>query len=642
MASKVCEYMNERRLFDAIYFVPLPRMGATRESDCNHLAEIFGQCMECETNEPLGIRNLDDLIRVLNNGGNGAVRDPRILFVVDDCNAFVTPSSSEDKKNWSSKIACAQPLTPSHHFVEATATIQKNTRPMGLIHFFNRLFRKTEKVKCLTTASAQLICFQDVQRVGESEKVISLDRLGDKQSAELIVKLSPRGLKPSEMNSSNPQNALDTLAKRQVVKDLEGHPRAIAIFCSILADEALDDSEKMRTYAKEALKAAKCWQEDYSAFAQSHQQTGPVHTNSQMPVALAVSSAPTTPVAPPRVVRSTSDSLATMPKHATLSASHSSGSLFPANAGNGHIFPKMSRLHQAQVVSPPRVTRKDQIISSTPVRLNSKNMDQRLFEQAQRIARDAIRDCVCADVWAKVTSLSALNNQSTIIPTSVRWSSLISALSESLEFETRVTIEVNNDANAMQSDASETRSVDGGRPALSKSMSRKLTKDDARFMFIRMQLEQAPGNSGQRQEVFVEQSRYEAFCEWWGPLLKSLSYLKPEFSCKDPIIIHGFLNRVKTESILSSKNMVGVFLLRFSESHPGYLVVSFTDTEPKGGMKVHHCLVNVGSDGVSIYFERGECKYSSLQELIMNCSNLVYLYPDIPKVDAFKETTPFR
>jgi hypothetical protein len=58
-------------------------------------------------------------------------------------------------------------------------------------------------------------------------------------------------------------------------------------------------------------------------------------------------------------------------------------------------------------------------------------------------------------------------------------------------------------------------------------------------------------------------------------------------------------------------------------------------------MKVHHCLVNVGTDGVSIYFERGECKYSSLQELVMNCSNLLILYPNTSKEIAFDEILPF-
>lgn len=709
LSSRVCEYMNERKLFDAIYFVPLKRMGATATSDLHHLAEIFGRCMEgeyhddeetCDNKKSLGIHNIEDLIRVVKSparpkktlGGRGSVggrtdrKSARILFVVDNCDAFVPhPSPHEDTGVPNAGFEVAQPFKSlSPH---SQSSVQATPVPMGLIHLLDQIFRRTDNVKCLLTASTRILGFQDVLLINEPEKVITLERLSDKQSAELMVKLAPRGLKPSEMNSSNPLEALSTLADRPVLKDLKGHPRAIAMFCSVLADKLLDDSEDMRRFAQDALQRAKAWQEvhHHTAFTSSSTSTASstamrsIEKQHQghfpIPVAVAVTassanhnnppSIPTcTPVGMPhRVTRSTSESTSIHTRPHLLSNSNSSGALFSmtpqSKNGTGNLIPRAPGHHVLSSPTPRFALSKELTPSSpvpqsvqavqsvqdttqTPQKLNIKNVDPGVLEEAYKVARTIIRDRACADVWAKVSALAAgggsrINNGQVIpvLPTSVRWSSLISALSESLEAETRVSRQVESVSDGRNSSRMETHIV---------SLSRRLTKDDAKFLFHRMQLDQSSVVNSTRGHVdyVVERSRFMVFCEWWAPLLQSLTILNTEFSCKKPILIHGFLNRQKTEDTLLSANEVGVFLLRFSESHAGYLVVSFTDLENEGSpMKVHHCLVNVGTDGVSIYFERGECKYLSLQELIMNCSNLLILYPNIRKEDAFDEIMPF-
>jgi hypothetical protein len=682
LSSRVCEYMNERKLFDAIYFVPLKRLGATAYSDYNQLAEIFGRCIDVShdfrgdegASDGCDVHNMEDLIRVLKRpphrkkSSRASNKSARILFVIDNCDAFV-PADDHANGVTAAVAEVAQPFKSSFQHqqasAEATPVAHPASRPMGLINLLDHLFRRTDNVKCLLTASTRILGFQEVLLINEPEKVITLERLTDKQSAELMVKLAPRGLKPSEMNSNSPMTALDTLAARPVLKDLGGHPRAIAMFCSVLADRLLDDSEAMRRFAQDALQRAKAWQEVHHppSFASSSPAARGVEKQGHfpIPVAVAVPSASPSSNPPPipagmplvgiphRVTRSTSENAPgafNRPHH--FSSSNSSGALFSMAPKSGQITPRapghQPPIHQALSPAPKFSLPKEQqpvAQESTPQKLNIKHVDPAVLDEALRVSRSIIRDLSCADVWAKVSALAAGGNRGNgqmlpVLPTSVRWSALISALSESLEAETRVSREVDSLARNADMEMMETNAT--------VTLSRRLTKDDAKFLFHRMQLDQSSVVTSTRGHVdyLVERSRYMVFCEWWAPLLQSLTILNTEFSCKKPILIHGFLNRQKTEETLLSAKEVGVFLLRFSESHAGYLVVSFTDLENEGApMKVHHCLVNVGNDGVSIYFERGECKYLSLQELIMNCSNLLILYPNIRKEDAFDEIMPF-
>lgn len=78
-----------------------------------------------------------------------------------------------------------------------------------------------------------------------------------------------------------------------------------------------------------------------------------------------------------------------------------------------------------------------------------------------------------------------------------------------------------------------------------------------------------------RDVVSIE--AFKIFCtRWWAPLMTTLSRLKEDWVKVYPaVIIMGFVGKVEAvNKLLASKR--GTFLLRFSESVPGGLVLSYT------------------------------------------------------------------
>ncbi|CAM9674291.1 unnamed protein product [Ectocarpus sp. 4 AP-2014] len=152
-------------------------------------------------------------------------------------------------------------------------------------------------------------------------------------------------------------------------------------------------------------------------------------------------------------------------------------------------------------------------------------------------------------------------------------------------------------------------------------------------------------------EAFVE------FSLWWAPLMTTLSLLRDDWASTDPTRVHGFISRIAAERQLLERER-GTFLLRFSESQPGELVVSFTEhvtqaaprassmlaSAPRSrprpqSMCVKHCLVEVRRGGwCYIEVEQGsKVPYPSLHDLVLACSSMQVLYPDVRKEDAFDE-----
>ena len=67
------------------------------------------------------------------------------------------------------------------------------------------------------------------------------------------------------------------------------------------------------------------------------------------------------------------------------------------------------------------------------------------------------------------------------------------------------------------------------------------------------------------------------FCQsWWEPVMTTLSRILEEWASDNPVKVHGFIGRLEAECKLLEINQAGVFLLRFSESHPGSLILTFT------------------------------------------------------------------
>src|SRR3546814_13135840 len=104
---------------------------------------------------------------------------------------------------------------------------------------------------------------------------------------------------------------------------------------------------------------------------------------------------------------------------------------------------------------------------------------------------------------------------------------------------------------------------------------------------------------------------FQKFSLWWGPVLDTLVRIAPEWYSSSPIMVHGFVGRLTVCDWLSTKEP-GVFVLRFSESYPGFLVISFVDDTPNWPAGVvgqrptthplPHCLVTVRADSFHISF----------------------------------------
>jgi hypothetical protein len=812
--------MNERKIFDLIYFAPLRRRGASPNDDHNVLASFLAACMGSAGDE---VHCMEDLVQVLlgNRGdilakGNADRRHPsassrdrsqdthggfklmdtaslcqsnryemnerklhRILFVIDGADDFVVDSSSShsfgnETPQTANEIEGGSPdlieeADGSYVVMASPMTSADTSKRQGLINLLGEILRRTENVKFLITSCNRLAGGHVVWQLNEPEKVISVERLSNRQSAELLVKMAPRGLKPSEMNSDNPAIALDTLSARPVLRELGGHPRAIAMFASFLTDKVLDDSEDMCNLAKDVLRRAQEWKEEFDpdsipgAAVASNSITkdefrGPPgipmavavlspHSNHRLdtpPVASVVSNLPT------KISRSSTEtSFKTNPTpqssdherrrslSGTLSSGHlvqnsssSSGgagviptpvivhpTLRPSESAN--VFPVASSFLSKDDHSTPGSGRKGtsglntsrsqpflrnvatltELTSSPPnpkpssaipavTSLSSSHSSRSLhgngnghqatnlsgleMEEARRVARAVIQDRTCAEVWARVSAVSTANGNIYKPPlTSVRWTSLVMTLSETLEEETKVTLDHPSPQSGDDEDA------------LSVTLSRKLQREDVKFIGHKIRLDEAPVVQGKNRhdgraaaiDYNIARSRFIVFCEeWWGPLLKTLRILKVEFSCREPMIIHGFLSRQRTEEKLLETGAEGVFILRFSESQKGHMVVSFTDktTDSRScssslpthfslipsslllsftplclrsrreSLCVHHCLVDVNSSGLSIFFESGQCSYPTLEDLIMNCSGLRLLYPDVPKDQAFERVRAFR
>lgn len=87
----------------------------------------------------------------------------------------------------------------------------------------------------------------------------------------------------------------------------------------------------------------------------------------------------------------------------------------------------------------------------------------------------------------------------------------------------------------------------------------------------------------------------------------------------------------------------GVFLLRFSDSKPGQIAISYTDSKTQDtsenneihGIIVSHCLVDITLDGYTLSLANTERKYDTLKELLTDCKKLKKFYPNTPKATAF-------
>ena len=82
--------------------------------------------------------------------------------------------------------------------------------------------------------------------------------------------------------------------------------------------------------------------------------------------------------------------------------------------------------------------------------------------------------------------------------------------------------------------------------------------------------------SGGDDEDIISLEAFVSFSEWWAPLMITLSRLRNDWASTNPVRVEGFVGRLEAERKLLLKER-GTFLLRFSESRSGALVVSFSE-----------------------------------------------------------------
>ncbi|CAM9781867.1 unnamed protein product [Ectocarpus sp. 6 AP-2014] len=131
---------------------------------------------------------------------------------------------------------------------------------------------------------------------------------------------------------------------------------------------------------------------------------------------------------------------------------------------------------------------------------------------------------------------------------------------------------------------------------------------------------------------FISVEAFAKFSRWWAPLMGTLGIIRNDWARTRPVRVHGFIGRLATDEKL--RRARGAFLLRFSESHPGKLVVS---------RAYHHSLVEV-TEGGRCYMtvnQRGTRReYESLHDLVTQNDQLRHLYPNIPKERVFTGKAP--
>ncbi|CAM9791684.1 unnamed protein product [Ectocarpus fasciculatus] len=141
---------------------------------------------------------------------------------------------------------------------------------------------------------------------------------------------------------------------------------------------------------------------------------------------------------------------------------------------------------------------------------------------------------------------------------------------------------------------------------------------------------------------FISVEAFAKFSQWWAPLMAALGIIRNDWARTRPIRVHGFISRVAAKRLLMQKEC-GTFLLRFSESKIGALVISFTQRLVSSGrrsLSVKHSLVEIKWGGrCCIEAEKGDERcYPSLHDFVRRIPELKKLYPDIPKEEAFGET----
>lgn len=88
-------------------------------------------------------------------------------------------------------------------------------------------------------------------------------------------------------------------------------------------------------------------------------------------------------------------------------------------------------------------------------------------------------------------------------------------------------------------------------------------------------------DSEDNEEVITLETFVNFCTRWWEPVVDTVSRMLNDWTAMKPTKVHGFISRSEAEHVLLSSGKAGVFLLRFSGSRPGLLVLTFTSQVSK-------------------------------------------------------------
>ncbi|CAN0034094.1 unnamed protein product [Ascophyllum nodosum] len=178
--------------------------------------------------------------------------------------------------------------------------------------------------------------------------------------------------------------------------------------------------------------------------------------------------------------------------------------------------------------------------------------------------------------------------------------------------------------------------------------------EDSELNFIREVLRKYSSNdkkrvdNSERETGEDDQISLETFARfsegWLGPVMATLSLMRQDWAEIPPIKVHGFVSRKETKRQLLETGLLGVFLLRFSETHVGRFMLSITCEMPpsnksRSSLIVKEFLVTAKEDGKwTSHYDANVSNgitYESLSKLVLEKPSLRKLYPGTPKETVF-------
>jgi hypothetical protein len=509
---------------------------------CDFIHAMGDQCNNNNNNN--NVNTILQLVDVINHHPptrsiSGEHKELSILFVVDGCDNFIPYASSSQKTYNRNSTFFPDSIEANNGRRKSEHNSNDHKHRRALITIVNTLLKRTEGAKFLLTSNVPLLDGEGEFMTHEPEKEVLTRPLSRIESAELLIRLSPRPIKPEEINpattiasSNHNGNTLEIFSQRSIFCDLAGNPRAIFLFATSLKSRDIDDSIDIRNLAREKYYKAVEWKESrgrsmsHQGVMSSPQTSSPMLHHSIRPLSsksqLELHHAPH----------------AQVPLRSTKSSSS-------INFDNNATSPIDDFMHAAA--------------STTSSAQNTRPTVQRDLETARTVASTMLTDPSSIEAWAILTaspiSVPVTNTNPPLRV--VKWNHVVTELSKMVR------------ANLQLDDYADT-----------KSPPRQIGPDDWNFVRDRIEPEAAVSNillERRSSDYIVDLPKFKKLCDWFCPLLRTLKYLRNEFLSSSPILIHGFISRQKSEMMLLETGLSGMFLLRFSESRPGLLVVSLTD-----------------------------------------------------------------